>query len=306
MSASYQVDESAGTTADGCLPLFSFAVIADVQYADRDPEGTRYFRDSLFKLRSCLADLQRRGPRQVQFVVQLGDLIDRDFPNLHTVLSELSVLNGTPLYHVLGNHDYSVQPEDIPRLLPTLGLERGYYSFQPAPGWRLIFLDGNEVSQYASPHNPALREKAQAICFELEKQGHPHGNYWNGGLSDEQLMWLDGELAAAGKEDEACLLFCHFPLTPLNEGTLLNHEAVREVLRRHNCARGYFSGHFHDGNYRLEDGIHFLNLKGMLETPNTTSYAIVQVFRDRLRIEGVGREPSRECHFQLARTGRAE
>jgi len=36
-------------------PLFRFGIIADVQYCPSEPEGTRYYRNSLPKLREALS-----------------------------------------------------------------------------------------------------------------------------------------------------------------------------------------------------------------------------------------------------------
>ena len=100
--------------------LFSFGVVADVQYADL-PVGTnflktvrRYYRHSLDALalavQSWLQDTPEGAP--VAFVAQLGDLIDgKNADNGQTaaaaadVYDVLSRLGSIPIHSAIGNHD---------------------------------------------------------------------------------------------------------------------------------------------------------------------------------------------------------
>jgi predicted phosphodiesterase len=273
-------------------PLFRFGVLADVQYADQPNSGPRYFRQAIKKLRECVADFNRRD---LAFVVQLGDLIDRDFENFDTVLGELRQLRA-PLYHVLGNHDFYVQETEKPLLCPTLGLESAFYE-SVIGRWRLIFLDGNELCVNAAPQSSRKRVAAQEMIYRLAKEQAPNAHEWNGAISEKQLQWLTQRLERALLKGEEVLLFCHYPLLPLNEGSLLNWQQVLEVIRGYSCVRAWFSGHYHNGNYERCDHLHLLNFKGMLETCDQTAYAIVSVFPDKLEIEGIGREPQRTLQF---------
>jgi 3',5'-cyclic AMP phosphodiesterase CpdA len=281
-------------------PQFRFGVLADVQYADQPDIGQRYFRRAIEKLRDCVADLNRRD---LAFVVQLGDLIDRDFENFNTVLGELRQLRA-PLYHVLGNHDYYVLDELKPLLCPTLGLESSYYE-SVIGRWRLIFLDGNELCVNATAADSRARTSAQQMIYRLAKEQAPNAHEWNGAISGRQIAWLTQRLERASIKGEDVLLFCHYPLQPLNEGTLLNWQEVLGVIRQYPCVRAWLSGHYHDGNYERCDHLHLLNFKGMLETCDQTAYAIVSVFPDRLQIDGIGREPRRTLHLEEPVTPRA-
>ena len=55
----------------------------------------------------------------------------------------------------------------------------------------------------------------------------------------------------------------------------------------------YLNGHNHAGNYGQLNGIHYLTLKGMVDTEKT-SYAVIEVYTDRLVVKGFGRETERE------------
>ena len=88
----------------GRKPLFTFGIIADVQYCDCEPEGTRYYRLSTGKLREAMNTFRSDS---VKFVVNLGDLIDRDYKSYKPVL-DIMDSSGLKVYHLTGNHDYSV------------------------------------------------------------------------------------------------------------------------------------------------------------------------------------------------------
>ena len=56
-------------------PLVRFGAIADPQYAPAAPRGTRYYANSLWKLSEAIEKLNGEN---LDFVVTLGDIIDRD------------------------------------------------------------------------------------------------------------------------------------------------------------------------------------------------------------------------------------
>jgi hypothetical protein len=68
----------------GQKPLITFGIIADIQYADYDPAGTRYYRSSLLKLKESLNSLRSDS---ADFIITLGDIIDRDYASYKPVLN---------------------------------------------------------------------------------------------------------------------------------------------------------------------------------------------------------------------------
>ena len=61
-------------------PEVTFGVMADIQYCDCGRnwvKWTRYYRNSLNKLEKAVVEL---NSEDLDFVIQVGDLIDRDFP----------------------------------------------------------------------------------------------------------------------------------------------------------------------------------------------------------------------------------
>src|SRR5690349_9094551 len=119
-------------------PLLRFGVIADPQYADLppDPGHNRYFRESLGRLAEAIDVF---NGEELDFVVTLGDIIDRDFESFDTILPLYEHLRH-PSYLLLGNHDFAVAAEHLPHVARRAGLERTYFDLVFGQ-YRLVFLD---------------------------------------------------------------------------------------------------------------------------------------------------------------------
>ena len=89
------------------------------------------------------------------------------------------------------------------------------------------------------------------------------------------------------------MLFCHFPVHPKNNHNLWNDGALTGLLARYPCVAAYVNGHNHAGNYGEKSGIHYLTIKGMVDTLKN-SYGVVEVYEDRLVLKGFGRQEDRE------------
>jgi hypothetical protein len=98
MPDSFNIPEPSSFTNDQ-KPLFSFGIISDAQYCDCDPAGTRYYRSSLLKLEEAVRSFRIDSP---QFVVDLGDLIEKDLKSYKPVFRILDTA-GFKIYH-LGNY----------------------------------------------------------------------------------------------------------------------------------------------------------------------------------------------------------
>ncbi len=272
----------------GKKPDFSFAVIADVQYCDHEASGSRFYRQSPEKLERCVRDL---NTRDLAFVIQLGDFIDRDLSSFDKVLPIFDELEA-PRHHVLGNHEYSVLPEEKENVPRKLGLPVRYYDFARG-SWRFVVLDGNDLSFHATAAGEGRHEEAKALFQKVKTEGRPQAMTWNGGVGEKQLAWLEGVLARAEAAKEKVIVFCHFPLHPPNVHNLWNCAELIEVIESSRCVAAYMNGHNHHGNYAGMAGVHYITFHGMVETEKETAYAIVEVYADYLKIIGIGREPSR-------------
>ena len=88
--------------ASGESAPLKFGVIADPQYADKKPRGTRYYRESLAKLEAAIAELNKQS---LDFVVTLGDLIDEDYASFSEVMARYEALKAKH-FMVFGNQSF--------------------------------------------------------------------------------------------------------------------------------------------------------------------------------------------------------
>lgn len=273
------------TSAQKIDDQLTFGVIADCQYCDAKTKGARNYSLSDSKLKDAVEHLNTMS---LDYVIHLGDLVDRDFRSYDVVLPIFNSLTA-PKYHVLGNHEYSVADEFKSQIPSKLGMTSNYYDFQ-VKGWRFVVMDGNDISFYAYPKNSKKYEEV----LEYYKQNKIKAPKWNGAIGGEQLSWLEDVLNQAAKEDEKVVIYCHFPVYPQDpKHNLWNANEVVQLLEKYDCVKAYINGHNHHGSYGVKKGIHYLTFQGMVDTKENT-FGTVKVFADRLELTGYGREPSRE------------
>ncbi len=270
-------------------PRFSFAVLTDVQYADKKPAGARTYARSLARLEESAAAINAERPA---FVVNLGDLIDEaGAGNLDRILAAFDRIQARK-YYVLGNHDFSVPREDW---LRRLGLAHGWYDFAYG-GWRFVVLDGMDVSVGGWPRESPRYREGESWLSRLKQAGSRNAVDWNGGIGDEQKSWLRQVLQTAARRRERAVILCHFPVleassTPVH--LLWNHEEILRVVDEHSAVVAWFNGHDHRGGYARQNGVHYVTFPGMVESGDLNSWALVRVFQDRLELRGSGTAPSR-------------
>ncbi len=158
--------------------LFSFGVIADIQYADQDTHGLRHYRESMEKLQECSAAL---NAKKLAFVIQLGDLVDGGIDNLDRILPVFDQIRA-PKYHVLGNHDFCAERSV---LLKRLNMPAAYYQFSE-PGWRFAVLDGMNVSVAGRwPQGSDNLRNGRRILADLKREHAPNAQIWNGAIGED-------------------------------------------------------------------------------------------------------------------------
>jgi len=255
----------AGNT--GSKAKLSFGIVTDAHYADTDPNGSRYYRESLSKMSECVTLM---NDKKVDFLVELGDLKDQDNPAseektleyLSTIEKEFGQFEG-PRYHVLGNHDLdSISKEQFLARVNNTGIAKGsnYYSFD-SKGFHLVVLDAN---------------------YNADESDYDHGNFnWtDSNIPLKQLNWLREDLASSSKP---VIAFIHQQLDSEGPtGVKKNAAEVRQVLQENNRTLAVFQGHHHPGHYSFIEGIHYYTLKAMVEGAGemNNSYAIVEVHAD--------------------------
>jgi len=89
-----------------------FGIVTDLHYADAPTKGTRFYRDSIAKLRDAVSTFTNQN---VDFIIELGDFKDKDeHDSVNTTIgfladieTELTDFKGAR-FHVLGNHDVDI------------------------------------------------------------------------------------------------------------------------------------------------------------------------------------------------------
>ncbi|KAJ7297388.1 hypothetical protein O6H91_03G031600 [Diphasiastrum complanatum] len=306
-------------------PIFSFGVITDVQYADiADGQSfrgvPRYYRHSLQVLRRAVNHWNQK--RLVNFAVQLGDIVDgfcpkeESLPAVMKVLSEFNSLQCGTVYHILGNHClYNLPRNQLNKLLkfPSWPNAHSYYDFTPSPNFRFVILDGYDVSAIGWPEEHAHRKAA----IELLKQKNPNSDKnspdgligeecrfvkFNGGVGEDQLIWLNQVLKDAVACRQKVIVCCHIPLHPgatSPNALLWNYNEVLDVIHQHNCVIACLAGHDHTGGYVIDShGIHHRVLEAVLECPpGTNAFGHIDVFHDKLSLIGNDRMASVDMAF---------
>ncbi|KAM3859816.1 manganese-dependent ADP-ribose/CDP-alcohol diphosphatase [Diretmus argenteus] len=317
-------------------PVFTFGVIADIQYADIDDgfnyERTRrrYYRGSLQLLRRAQQSWSASRP---SFVLQLGDIIDgfnraqqhgASERALDAVLREFQP-GPAEVHHVWGNHEFynfsrselcrsklnSAHYSDGP---PAAVADIYAYHFRPAPGFRFVVLDAYDVSMLGVEEDS--ERYACALALLTEHNSNEDLNYppateglekrfakFNGGFSKEQLDWLDAVLSLADERRERVAIVSHLPVHPRSTDPVClawNYDELLATLRRHSSVVCFMAGHDHSGGYHWDEdsGVHHLTLEGVIETPpDSDAFGTVSVYEDRMYLKGNGRISDRELMF---------
>jgi predicted phosphodiesterase len=276
------------------LPLFRFGIIADPQYAAIEPQAEmgRYYANSLAKVGAAIETF---NGEELSFVMTLGDIIDRDFNSFDDILPVYEKLRHEA-HFLLGNHDFGVAPEYLEKVVERVGMPAPYYSFK-RHDYRFIVLNGNEVSTFATPEGHPLNRLGHERLAALSAAGADNAHAWNASLSDEQFAWLASEIEQAKAAGEKVIVMNHFPVYPPCEHDMWDRERIVELLASQANVVAYLNGHNHVGNYGKVAGCHFVNFKGVVDTESENTFAIVDVYPDRMEIRGFGREDSRTLPY---------
>jgi 3',5'-cyclic AMP phosphodiesterase CpdA len=234
-------------------------------------------------LEKCIDEFNNHD---LDFIISLGDLIDRNYDSYDKPLAILDK-SKTPVYNVIGNHEFSVEEPYKKGIRKRLNNQRGYFDFEVG-NMVFIVLDGTNFSTFAHAKGSKPYELAMAHYEEMEKQGLNNATTWNGGIGGNQFKWLEELLKKAEKVNNKVILFCHWPLLPENGTQLWNNREVLDLIDNFSCVLAWISGHHHAGHYEKAGNIHHLTIKGMVEAQEESSYGIMEVYPDWLWLKGYG------------------
>jgi len=257
--------------------------VSDVQYADIDNHELCHYRSSLYKLSEAVNYF---NSYDLDFVIQLGDFIEKDWESFNSVFDIWDKLDHKS-YHVLGNHDFEVKNSLKIKVPELFGLKKTYYSFKMGK-WNFIFLDGNDLSLTAFPKS----SKQYRISEKYLNSFFPKPEWWNGAIGNEQIVWLNNQLSKCQNNQIKTIIFCHFPIYPNTEFCLWNNHEIMELISQYSCVKAWINGHHHVGSYRFINKMHFITFRGMVDL-NDNSFGILNLHSDKINIDGLGREVSR-------------
>ncbi|MBC8138370.1 MAG: metallophosphoesterase [Fibrella sp.] len=244
-------------------PVLRLGLITDVHYADADTKGTRYYRESLGKMREAVTHL---NGEKVDVAVALGDLIDTPNPPdvaketgfLKIITGEFGKLNA-PRHFVLGNHCVSGLTKA--QFLAGCGQSRSYYSFDKN-GVHCVVLDA---------------------CFRADGTAYAPGEFkWTDTeIPAVERDWLEKDLqSATGK----VLVFVHQRLDAPKNSDYLIHSApaVRTILEKSGKVLAVFQGHSHQNELQVINTIPYLTMAAMIEGsgPENSGYSVLGVHPD--------------------------
>ncbi len=241
-------------------------MVADCHYADADPVGTRFYRESLSKLSECV---DRMNAEKVDFLIELGDFKDENRPPVEgKTLLHLEKIEAVfrrsrgRRYHVLGNHDMdSISKQQFLSRVENTGVKAGrsYYSFD-LRGLHCVVLDAN---------------------YRSDGSDYDHGKFdWtDANIPASELDWLRQDLAASR---DPVIAFIHQLLDGTGSVYVKNAPVIRQILETSGQVLAVFQGHHHPGAYSHINGIHYYTLKGMIEghDEDNNAYAVVDVHSD--------------------------
>ncbi|XP_026206434.1 manganese-dependent ADP-ribose/CDP-alcohol diphosphatase [Anabas testudineus] len=270
-------------------PLFTFGVIADIQYADIDDgfnyskTRMRFYRGSLQLLRNAQASWSEAATKP-DFILQLGDVID-GFNKRHdasdgaldSVLREFSS-SPVEVHHVWGNHEfYNFSRSELLRSKLNSSAAHGgsspsgarggcdthAYHFSPSPGFTFVVLDAYDVSllgrdesseQYCSAMNiiKQYNNNKDLNCPPVGGSLQQRFTMFNGGFSRKQLDWLDSVLSLADDKEDRVTIVSHLPVHPYSTVPVClawNFDELLAIIRSHSSVVCFLAGHDHDGGY---------------------------------------------------------
>lgn len=230
-------------------PAVRFGVVTDVHYADKAKSGSRYYRESMWKMQEAI---QRFNVSGLDFIVELGDFVDSapdlqgEIHHLHAIDAEFAKFNGERHY-VIGNHCVSTFTK--PQFIENCGAREPYYSFDVGE-FHFVVLDA---------------------CFRYDEVAYASGNFtWTEcEIPSFERDWLREDLAAT---NHPTVCFIHQRIdTPPDHG-IKSYRLLREMLEEPQKVMAVFQGHSHtnymrDSRRRQTNGfreIYYLTLQAMV------------------------------------------
>ena len=99
-----------------------------------------------------------------------------------------------------------------------------------------------------------------------------------------QKNWLKGVLANSQKKRQKAIVFGHHPLNGIGGD-------IKEIFRTSGNVIAYISGHDRKRDYAYSDGIYYVKIAAMADTPTEEGRSMMWVYKDRLELQGSTNQP---------------
>jgi hypothetical protein len=289
---------------------YAFGILADPQYgpapSEKEPKDMidgvltrvsflnggeqRIFHEGEARYRWALRVLGWLGVRQV---VELGDLTDTNpTEKYRDAMLQAEQQSGLDIRHVIGNHDcYGAKKQQMlaqEHVMDRLGVPRpGYYTFPLGEHWQGIVLNTTDVPW----HEEDITTEEQSARMDGLANNYPG----NGGISREQLAWLETTCEQTASDGRHIIVFGHHPVASDRRIPYCltgDTSAFTRILERFGV-KAYLTGHDHNGSYQLEGGVQYITLRGMVNGEKRCPLALVDLAADgSFAINGLGDQPS--------------
>jgi alkaline phosphatase len=254
---------AAGTEATAAVRV---GLMTDLHYADKAAAGTRYYRDSILKVREAVGKFNSTG---ATMAVELGDFVDAaeevatEVGYLEKIEAEYAKFQGDRHY-VFGNH--CVWSLTKAQFADHCGARAGHYSFDKN-GFHFVALDA---------------------CYRADGVAYGKKNYeWTDTeIPPAEREWLKGDLAGTKLKT---IVFVHQRLDVANHYGVKSAPAVRGILEEAGNVLAVFQGHSHQNDLKRIGGIPYCTLAAVIEGTGVanSAYAVLDVFGDgSLRVDG--------------------
>ncbi|GAB3652846.1 metallophosphoesterase [Echinicola sediminis] len=255
-------------------------LVTDSHYAEADSRGTRYYRESLDKMKEFIHEMNRE---KVDFILHLGDFKDQDEQQKEEDtlrflrdLEEVYAGFKGPRYHCLGNHDVdSIRKGQFLQNIINTGIpkDKSYYSFDQK-GVHFVVLDAN-YHQDGRDH--------------YYKEG---ANWQDANIPEAEMEWLRKDLASTSLPT---LVFCHHPLFEYWHGEsrmhVRNYQEIQEIMQSSGKVMAAFHGHVHEERFEQIGGIHYATQLAMVDGsgPENSSFSILEISPSGMQVLGYKR-----------------
>jgi predicted phosphodiesterase len=249
-------------------------LLTDVHYADRPPQGTRFYREALGR---TTAAVERFNERKCELAVMLGDFIDSaddeagELAHLHAIEKTYAEFTGERHY-VLGNHCVSRLTKE--QFREHTGGRATHYAFDHA-GIHFVVLDA---------------------CYRADGVAYGDNNFvWTDtDIPESQRDWLRADLKS---NPRPTIVFVHQRLDDAKDYTVKSAPAVRKILEDSGQVLAVLQGHSHANAYQAVGGIHYVTLRALVERSGAANnaFSILHVdSKGHLKIEGFQQQSNYE------------